>query len=252
MIDEEITRLQDEMSDAKELVYSAEDNETFQKRRNVFLMKEQRYVDFVITHAAKPIDAPRVPSVRLPIEVLDRILDIQFTVAWAGEALSEPSRLGWWRTDLVDTDGGGDVMARIAPRTAPWASLQLAREAARRVDEHSRKRHGKPDDMRSIFFLGFRVDEMVNDRMEHLKNVFLRDGKRPSDVFHLFRAMDGAFNADVLAGVLRCGSETFESDSVGRRLEGPPPSQPDVLVARLAAALSPFTEHYPLPYFEVE
>jgi hypothetical protein len=25
------------------------------------------------------------------------------------------TRLGWWDTDLVDPDGGGDLLARLAP-----------------------------------------------------------------------------------------------------------------------------------------
>lgn len=32
---------------------------------------------------------------------LDHILAIQLTVAWAGDALSEPQRLGWWPTDRL-------------------------------------------------------------------------------------------------------------------------------------------------------
>jgi hypothetical protein len=35
------------------------------------------------------------------LDLLDLILDWQMTIAWAGEANCEPSRLGWWRTDLI-------------------------------------------------------------------------------------------------------------------------------------------------------
>ncbi len=33
---------------------------------------------------------------------LDEVLALQVTIAWAGEGLWSPPRLGWWRTDLVD------------------------------------------------------------------------------------------------------------------------------------------------------
>ena len=44
---------------------------------------------------------------RLTHAQLDEILALQLTVAWAGEAAGEPPRLGWWKTDLVDKEGGG-------------------------------------------------------------------------------------------------------------------------------------------------
>ena len=52
---------------------------------------------------------------------LDTILALQLTVAWAGEGLSAPKRLDWWKTDLIDEDGGGDFFARLLPKTARWA-----------------------------------------------------------------------------------------------------------------------------------
>jgi hypothetical protein len=70
----------------------------------------------------------------LPNETLDEILAFQFVVAWAGEGRCEPKRLGWWDTDLIDPAGGGDLLARLLPRTHAWASLEAVREAARRTD----------------------------------------------------------------------------------------------------------------------
>ena len=76
--------------------------------------------------------------VRLRPAELDEILALQFTVAWAGEAAGEPPRLGWWKSDLVDPEGGGDLFARLVPRTAAWASLALVRLAAQGVDAAAR------------------------------------------------------------------------------------------------------------------
>jgi len=114
-------------------------------------------------------------------EAIDAILATQLFVAWAGEARSQPKRLGWWDTDLVDAAGGGDLLARLAPRTHVWASLELVREAARRVDAKARTKHGTPDKMRSIFFLGFEMDEKIADRLAELK----RRGGSPEDVLPL-------------------------------------------------------------------
>jgi hypothetical protein len=52
---------------------------------------------------------------------LDAILAWQLTVACAGESRETTKRLGWWNTDLVDATGGGDIMARLPPRTHEWA-----------------------------------------------------------------------------------------------------------------------------------
>jgi hypothetical protein len=73
---------------------------------------------------------------------IDRILATQLVVAWAGEGRSEPRRFGWWDTDLVDDARGGDLLARLAPRTHAWASLELVRQAARRVDGRARGKRG--------------------------------------------------------------------------------------------------------------
>src|SRR4051794_10988519 len=102
---------------------------------------------------------------------LDAILSIQVTVAWAGEGRCSPKRLGWWETDLIDEAGGGDFLARLLPQTHAWASLEAVREAARRTDAKARARMADPDKMRTLFFLGFEVDEQVNDRLLALKGL---------------------------------------------------------------------------------
>ncbi len=50
-----------------------------------------------------------------------------YEVAWAGEAQSQPRRLGWWRTDLVDQDGGAGLLHDLLPQTWRWASLEAVR-----------------------------------------------------------------------------------------------------------------------------
>ncbi len=96
---------------------------------------------------------------------LDAVLALQLTVAWAGEGLCEPPRLGWWQTDLVDELGGGDLLARLLPRTHRWAALATVRRAAVRADRKARLALARPDEVRTLFFWGFDTDEKLDDRL---------------------------------------------------------------------------------------
>ncbi|MCC0179870.1 BrxE family protein, partial [Waterburya agarophytonicola K14] len=55
---------------------------------------------------------------------------LQFFVAWAGEGLTDPSRLNWWSTQLLDEWGGEDLFKRLLPRTFEWALLEATRQVA--------------------------------------------------------------------------------------------------------------------------
>src|SRR4051812_32057643 len=94
---------------------------------------------------------------RLPPALLDEILALQLSVAWAGEAAGDPPRLGWWKTDLLDREGGGDLFARLAPRTARWAALALLRAAARKIDELAREKVGRGESVWTPFHFGFDI-----------------------------------------------------------------------------------------------
>jgi hypothetical protein len=192
-------------------------------------------------HAAS---AP-VASVPLSESALDEILALQFLVAWAGEGRCRPKRLDWWDTDLVDPDGGGDLFARLAPRTHAWAALEAVREAARQTDANARQRHGDPDRLRTIFFLGFEADEKLSDRLAAHK----RAARPPSEVLPLVPG--GEFSRDkVLAAFRAGGTAAFDAvPPVGRQLKGAAPSSANDLVRQLVAALVPLAETYPLPYF---
>lgn len=103
-----------------------------------------------------------------PTSDLDRLLAAQLAVAWAGES-GEERRLGWWRTDLVSEFGGHDLFKRLLPHTWAWAALQGAREAARRRDAELRAKANDPDQILSLFSLGFELDERVEERLNELK-----------------------------------------------------------------------------------
>lgn len=187
---------------------------------------------------------------RISTQAIDRILATQLLVAWAGEGICEPRRFGWWDTDLIDEAGGGDLLARLAPRTHAWASLELVRSAARRVDALARSKHGEPDKLHTIFFLGFATDERVADRLAELK----RQGRAPHEALPLPFQLGAQFPQDeVLAFLTQAGPARFEPvPPVGRRLIGTPPRNPDEMVLHLAAALVPVADAYPLPFYKVE
>jgi hypothetical protein len=189
-------------------------------------------------------------ATQLTDPTLDAILALQLTVAWAGEGRCSPRRLGWWETDLVDEAGGGDFFARLLPRTHAWASLEAVREAARRSDERARGKMAFPDRLRSLFFLGFAVDEQLADRFSSLKGA----GRPPAAVLPLPLPLSADFSRDALTAALQGqeGKTAFEIVPGGRQIRGPRPEAPEALVRRLAAALVPLAEQYPLPFFPLE
>lgn len=179
--------------------------------------------------------------------MLDDILALQFAVGWAGEGRPDPKRLGWWDTDLIDEAGGGDFFLRLTPRTHAWAALDAVREAARRIDEKGRKKMAEPDLVRTLFFLGFELDEQLGDRLLAHK----RAGRTPADVLTFPFKLDRFDKAAVAQALTAQGPEPFTVVPGGRQLRGTAPSDALVLVKRLAAGLVPFTDAYPAPFFKV-
>ncbi len=181
-------------------------------------------------------------------ETLDAILAVQFTIAWAGEGRCSPKRLGWWETDLIDEAGGGDFFARLLPQTHAWASLEAVREAARRVDAKARGKMADPDKMRTLYFLGFEIDEQLGDRLAAHK----RSGRPLADALPLTLPLTAEFSKDKLVSSLQGGDVAFTTVPNGRQLKGTLPDAPEALVKRLAAALVPLAEQYPLPFFKLD
>lgn len=179
---------------------------------------------------------------------LDAILATQFTVAWAGEGRCSPKRLGWWDTDLIDEAAGGDFLARLLPQTHAWASLEAVREAGRRVDAKARAKMADPDNMRTVFFLGFEMDEQLGDRLASLKG----PARPPAEALRLPLPLTAEFSKDKLVASLQGGDAAFTVVPGGRQLKGSRPASPDAMVRRLAAALVPLADQYPLPFYVLE
>lgn len=169
-------------------------------------------------------------------------------MAWAGESAGDPKRLGWWKTDLIDPEGSGDLFARLAPKTAVWASLGPARKAAIRVDDRAREKLAHGDRVWTLFHFGFAVDELLSDRLAWHRN----HQHVPSEVLGA-RFMVGtawskkSFEA-MLAGLDKPKVAVTPS---GRQLVGAGRA-PLEAARQLAAALVPLGDDYPLPFTEVD
>jgi hypothetical protein len=181
-------------------------------------------------------------------EVLDEILALQLLVAWAGEASSDPPRLGWWRTSLVDEFGGEDLFRRLTPRTWKWAVLEAARIAARSVDAAARLHAADDDQLRSLFHFGFVVDEQLDDRLAELK----RSTPDPVEALPELARTGGSWDAaQFVAWLTALAPVTTAPSSVGRRLKAQPPEDLAMAARMLAAAMAPPTDRYPAPHFKV-
>jgi len=178
---------------------------------------------------------------------LDEILALQLTVAWAGEGACTPPRLNWWRTDLIDPAGGGDLLARLLPRTHAWAALEAVREAAIRVDARARAQMPDPDQIRTLFFLGFELDERLAERLAHHK----RSGALPDQALPLTVDLAAPFSADQVAQALRSSTDRVDHTVVpgGRQVKGAMPDSASLLTRHLAAALVPLAGQYPMPFY---
>lgn len=149
----------------------------------------------------------------------------------------------------MDATGGGDFLARLLPRTHAWASLEAVREAARRVDEQGRRGMADPDQLRTLFYFGFDVDERLAERLSELK----RGGTSPATSLPLPLALEGPLD-DAFTEALRGAGKGPAFDVVpgGRQLKGAMPGALDLAAKHLAAALVPPPERYPLPFYRVK
>jgi hypothetical protein len=192
---------------------------------------------------ASPTNEDRAP---IAASDVDAALTAQLVVAWAGEG-GEERRLGWWRSDLASEFGGEDLFRRLLPSTWQWATLQGAREAARRKDAELRRQAHDPDGIRSLFSLGFERDERVEERLVDLK----RSGYTPAEALPgLAEGIRLPWDREqFLAWVRAHGEVESVTAPTGRQVKGNPPGDLDALVRRLVAALAPLGDAYPLPHF---
>ena len=183
----------------------------------------------------------------IPNADLDAILTMQLAVAWAGETPDGDPRLGWWKSDLVSEYGGEDLFKRLLPNTWRWAVMQGVREAARRHDAALRAKDHDPDRLLSLFYLGFELDERLEERLQDLK----RAGGVPAAVLPgLTEVIQPEWS---LAGftdwVEAHAKPSYATSPVGRRIKGAAPASAETMASQLVATLLPLGDEYPLPHF---
>lgn len=181
-------------------------------------------------------------------EQLDEILKLQLAIAWAGEANTDPRRLGWWRTGMCDEFGGEDLLKRLTPRTWRWAVLESARAAARRVDDRIRRTADDPDNLLTLFRLGFEVDEQLDERLLELK----QSGVPVAEVFSDLGDLCANWSTERFENWLgEYGESDYSATATGRRLKGKAPEDPCEAAKKLAATLLPLESDYVLPHFRM-
>jgi hypothetical protein len=197
------------------------------------------------------MDKAKMTSERISASTLDAILALQMTIAWAGEGLCEPKRLDWWRTDVVDAAGGGDLFKRLFPKTHQWAALEAVRSAAIGTDRRERAKLAKPDGLRTLFFWGANVDEQLNDRLaEHKRNA---TSQMPAEVLPLSIDLRAASFDRAAFAALLSSSDRIETKIVpgGRLLVTDGAEDLDIKAKKLAAALLPLADNYPMPMYRI-
>ncbi len=181
---------------------------------------------------------------RLEPAQLDQILSLQLNVAWAGESAGD--RLGWWKSDLVDPAGGGDLFERLTPKTAAWAGLILVRAAARQVEDALLNDVGRRDSIWTLFHLGFSVDEQLDDRLAaHRASL-----RPPAEVLPSLIAGTPWSKAGFEAELAKLGKPKVVTEPGYRRVDTKVGSPVEACML-LAAALLPLAPKYPLPAIEV-
>jgi hypothetical protein len=183
-------------------------------------------------------------------DMIDVILSFQMIVAWAGEGLSEPPRLGWWRTDLIDEAGGGDLFRRLFPTTHRWAAFEALRKVAIRIDYAARQELSDPDMVRTLFFWGFMIDEKIEERLMLHK----RSGSNLWEALPFFINLGGQFSRQNFEQAISIPNEAtnFKVTPAGRELIGEVPSTLELQAQKLMAALVPLTQRYPMPFYRLD
>jgi hypothetical protein len=191
-----------------------------------------------------------MPTERIPQHTLDRILALQIVVAWAGEGACDPKRLDWWRTDLIDEYGGGDLFRRLLPKTHLWASLEAVRQAAIALDRHKRSEMAKPDQVRTLFFWGFPVDEQLTERLAFHK----RNRRQPLDTLPIPVDVYQPFSQTEFEIAIQIPNQKLEVKVVpsGRQILGEMLKALDERAKKLASALLPLADSYSMPFYRLE
>ena len=183
-------------------------------------------------------------------EELDVVLMLQFFVSWAGEGLTDPPRLDWWSTQLLDEWGGEDLFKRILPRTFEWALLEAVRKVAIQVDRQKRINLAQPDKVRTLFFWGFGIDEQLGERLSFHK----QNGGNPQDLLDFPLALKDEFKNKAFEEAIQTFSSEVKFKIVpeGREIKEAIPESIADAAKNLVSGLIPLVDKYSMPFYRLE
>lgn len=134
--------------------------------------------------------------------------------------LGEKSRLHWWETDAHGS-AGGKLLARLFPRTAPWAAVELAMEAA----ATAHRRDLPPVPAVTLFDLGEQVNRSLVDLLLQKKTAAVPTAPFQHDLAQ----------ADLSGALVEAGLTTAEQLTAARRATAAALADKAVCVGDLAA-----------------
>jgi hypothetical protein len=108
--------------------------------------------------------------------------------------------------------------------------------------------------VRTLFFWGFSLDEQLSEQL----NLYKRNGADPAEVLSFPVDLEQSFDRSHFEDSIRdCaslpgGSADCKVVPGGREIQIKGDDSLDAVVKRLAAALLPLSEKYPMPFYRVE
>lgn len=156
--------------------------------------------------------------------------------------------MGWWRTGMCDEYGGEDLLKRLTPKTWQWAALESVRAAAKKVDDRARNQSEDPDNLITLYRLGFEIDERLDERLLELKQSGVPLNESLPELAALCEEWSDERLKVLLGGL---GEASYTATATGRRLKGAAPKDHVSVARQLAAALLPLGSDYALPYFRI-
>lgn len=175
---------------------------------------------------------------------------LQLFVSWSGEGLSDPPRLNWWNTQLLDEWGGEDLFKRLLPRTFEWALLEATRKASIKVDSKKRANLAKPDEVRTLFFWGFGIDEKLEERLSFHK----QNGSKPQEVLGFPLNLNDDFKQRTFEVTIQNFNSEIQYKIVpeGREIKEAIPESLAQAAKNLVSGLIPLVDQYPMPFYRIQ
>jgi hypothetical protein len=207
-------------------------------------------LNFIQTNTETEKSKSAIAEQAIAPEELDVVLMLQLFIAWAGEGLTDPPRLGWWSTQLLDEWGGEDLFKRLLPRTFEWALLESLRKVAINVDRQKRTSLAQSDRIRTLFYWGFGIDEKLEERLSFHK----QNGSKPQEVLNFPLDLKEKFEQEAFEKAIQTINSAIQYKIVpeGREIRQKIPESIAEVAKNLVSGLIPIADKYPMPFYRLE